>query len=73
MDESLELTWSMAHGIRHGIEESVPKIWGNELENEGAAWIETKWLLPMLSLMTTPTPASATVGSRKPCPGVTYL
>lgn len=27
-----------------------PKIWGKELENEGAAWMEQKCIFPMLSL-----------------------
>lgn len=40
----------MAHGIKHGTEWSSPKIWGNELEKEGAAWTATKWYFPMLSL-----------------------
>lgn len=33
-----------------GMDEVVPYIWGKEFENEGAAWIEAKWILPMLSL-----------------------
>ncbi len=28
----------------------VPKIWGKEFEKDGAAWIEAKWIFPMLSL-----------------------
>lgn len=40
----------MAQGIRQGMCDAVPKMCGNELENEGAAWIEQKWFLPMLSL-----------------------
>lgn len=31
----------------------VPKIFGNELEKDGAAWIEAKWILPILSLRET--------------------
>jgi hypothetical protein len=45
----------MAQGIRQGMEESVPNMWGNELEKDGAAWTETKWLLPILSLKTNKT------------------
>lgn len=30
-------SWSMAQGIRHGMSCFSPKIWGNELEKEGAA------------------------------------
>jgi hypothetical protein len=41
----------MAHGIKHGTEWSSPKIWGNELEKDGAAWTATKWYFPMLSLI----------------------
>lgn len=40
----------MAHGIRQGILESVPKMCGKELEKEGAACMAAKWTLPMLSL-----------------------
>lgn len=40
----------MAHGIRAGILLTSPNIWGKELENEGAAWMEQKCILPMLSL-----------------------
>lgn len=40
----------MAHGIRQGMEELVPNIWGKELEKEGAAWTATKCHFPMLSL-----------------------
>ena len=36
--------------MREGISAFVPKIWGKEFEKEGAAWIATKWTLPMLSL-----------------------
>jgi hypothetical protein len=28
----------------------VPNICGNELENDGAAWIAAKWIFPILSL-----------------------
>ena len=41
----------MAHGMRQGIEESVPYIWGKELENDGAAWTATKCHFPTLSLL----------------------
>ncbi len=44
----------MAHGIRHGMSCFSPKICGNELEKEGAAWIETKCALPTLSLSVKP-------------------
>jgi hypothetical protein len=44
-------SWSMAQGIKQGMSCFSPKIWGNELENEGAAWTATKWYLPMLSLL----------------------
>ena len=40
----------MAQGINDGISDFVPKIWGNEFEKDGAAWIAQKWILPMLSL-----------------------
>lgn len=40
----------MAHGIKQGMLLTAPKIWGKLLENEGAAWIEAKWILPILSL-----------------------
>ena len=30
-------SWSIAHGIRQGISDLVPKICGKELENDGAA------------------------------------
>lgn len=43
-------SWSIAQGIRHGMFEAVPNICGKELEKEGAAWMEAKWILPMLSL-----------------------
>ena len=43
-------SWSIAHGMRHGILEALPKICGKELEKEGAAWMDAKWILPMLSL-----------------------
>jgi len=34
--------------------DAVPKMCGNELEKDGAAWIEQKWFLPMLSLRRQP-------------------
>lgn len=40
----------MAHGIKHGMSLLEPKICGKEFENEGAAWIATKWSFPTLSL-----------------------
>jgi hypothetical protein len=43
-------SWSIAHGIKHGTSDLSPKMWGNELEKEGAAWMAGKWDLPMLSL-----------------------
>lgn len=30
--------------------DAVPKMCGKELEKEGEAWMEAKWILPMLSL-----------------------
>jgi hypothetical protein len=44
-------SWSIAQGMRQGILDTSPNIFGNELENEGAAWIAAKWILPMLSLL----------------------
>ena len=32
--------------------EISPNIWGNEFEKDGAAWMEAKWIFPMLSLRT---------------------
>lgn len=32
----------MAQGMRQGMLALVPKIWGKELENEGAACMEAK-------------------------------
>ena len=43
-------SWSIAHGMRQGVFETEPNIWGKELENDGAAWIAAKWIFPMLSL-----------------------
>ena len=40
----------MAQGMRHGIVAFVPKICGKELEKEGAAWMDAKWIFPILSL-----------------------
>jgi hypothetical protein len=40
----------MAQGMRHGMLETSPKMLGNELENDGAAWMDAKWILPILSL-----------------------
>ena len=40
----------MAQGIKHGISDLLPKICGNELLNDGAAWIATKCSFPILSL-----------------------
>lgn len=40
----------MAQGIRQVTSERLPKIWGKELLNEGAAWTDTKCSLPTLSL-----------------------
>ena len=31
--------------------DAVPKMCGKELEKEGEAWMEAKWILPMLSLV----------------------
>ena len=45
-------SWSIAQGIRHGMLDALPKICGKELEKEGAAWMDAKWILPMLSLQT---------------------
>jgi hypothetical protein len=36
--------------MRHGTFVASPKICGKEFEKEGAAWMEVKWILPMLSL-----------------------
>ena len=30
--------------------DASPKMFGKELEKEGAAWMDAKWILPMLSL-----------------------
>jgi len=35
-------SWSIAHGIKQGMLDAVPKIWGNELEKDGAACIDAK-------------------------------
>lgn len=43
-------SWSIAHGMRQGMSALSPKICGNELENDGVAWIATKCHLPTLSL-----------------------
>ena len=43
-------SWSIAQGMRQGMLDCVPKIWGKEWEKEGAAWMDAKWILPMLSL-----------------------
>jgi hypothetical protein len=32
----------MAQGIKHGMLDTSPKIFGKELENEGAAWMAAK-------------------------------
>lgn len=53
-DERRTGSWSIAHGIKQGTSVLSPKIWGNELEKDGAAWIAGKWLLPMLSDSTKP-------------------
>ena len=42
----------MAQGMRQGMLVTSPKICGKELEKEGAAWMDAKWILPMLSLQT---------------------
>ena len=43
-------SWSIAHGMRHGMLDCAPKICGKELEKDGAAWMDAKWIFPMLSL-----------------------
>lgn len=43
-------SWSIAQGIKQGISVLSPKIWGNEFENDGVAWIEAKWNIPTFSL-----------------------
>lgn len=35
-------SWSIAQGMRQGTSVLSPKIWGKELEKEGAAWMEGK-------------------------------
>lgn len=35
-------SWSIAQGIKQGILDTVPKIWGKEFEKDGAAWIDAK-------------------------------
>lgn len=44
----------MAHGIKQGISVLLPNMCGKELEKEGAAWIEGKDTLPILSLSLKP-------------------
>jgi len=44
----------MAHGIRQGIFLAPPKMKGNEDENEGAAWMGGKLILPITSLSPKP-------------------
>ena len=46
---SIYSTWSIAQGIRHWISLSSPKIFGNAVENDGAAWTAGKAIFPMLS------------------------
>ena len=41
-----QLTWSIAQGIRQGISCLSPKISGNELLNDGAAWIAGNDIFP---------------------------
>jgi hypothetical protein len=46
--------------------DASPKIWGNEFEKAGAAWIAVKWIFPMLSLDgRTKKETSACVGKEK--------
>eukprot|EP00962_Isochrysis_galbana_P028988 scaffold9221_cov118-Isochrysis_galbana.AAC.2 len=41
-------SWSIAHGMRHGMSERLPKISGKDDGNEGAACTAGKACLPML-------------------------
>lgn len=45
-------SWSIAQGIKAGMSDFVPKMCGNELEKDGAAWIAAKCIFPMQSLHT---------------------
>ena len=49
---------SIAHGMRHGMFDCAPKICGKELEKDGAAWMDAKWIFPMLSLRARTQPAA---------------
>ena len=40
----------MAQGMRHGMSDRVPKMCGNELEKDGAAWMAGNEILPIGSL-----------------------
>lgn len=44
--ERSDLTWSMAHGIRHWTSVLPLKIWGNEPLKDGAAWMAGKLIFP---------------------------
>lgn len=35
-------SWSIAHGMRHGMSPEAPNICGKVLEKDGAAWIAAK-------------------------------
>ena len=39
-------TWSIAHGIRQGTSFLAPNVCGNELLNDGDAWIAGNAILP---------------------------
>lgn len=42
-------SWSMAHGIKHGVLSGKPKTSGNELGNAVAIWIDAEMDLPIQS------------------------
>lgn len=44
----------MAQGMRHGTFLAPPKMKGNDEENEGAAWMDGKLILPITSLSPNP-------------------
>lgn len=43
---NVNLTWSMAQGMRHGMSFLLPKICGKELLKDGAAWMAGKLIFP---------------------------
>ena len=44
-----KFTWSIAHGMRHGMSTRSPKMCGKLDGNDGAAWTAGKACLPMLA------------------------